>query len=50
MPKCPGCGHDFIAPRSNVDHWIDPLKLRASIICPACGRHFEVWAGELSPQ
>ena len=32
------------------DYWIDPLKLRASIICPACGRHFEVWAGELSPQ
>jgi len=48
MPRCPRCGHDFIAPRSNIDHWIDPFQLRASINCPGCHGHFEVWAGELS--
>ena len=49
MPRCPRCGHDCIAPRSNVDHWIDPFQLTASINCPGCHGHFEVWAGELSP-
>jgi len=27
------------------DHWVFPG--RASVICDRCGRHFEVWAGEL---
>jgi len=27
------------------DHWVFPG--RASVICDGCGRHFEVWAGEL---
>ena len=49
MPRCPRCGHDFIAPRRDVDHWIDPFQLRASINCPSCRGSFEVWAGELSP-
>ena len=26
-------------------HWVFPG--RASVICDRCGRHFEVWAGEL---
>lgn len=46
MPHCPNCNHDFLA--KHVDHWNDPFHLRASIVCPACGRHFEVWACELS--
>ena len=48
MPHYPQCNHDFIDPRNDVDHWLDPLKLRASIVFPSCGRHFEVWACELS--
>ncbi len=49
MPICPHCHHDFIAYKNRVDHWIDPFQLRAAIICPGCGRGFEVWSGELSP-
>ena len=45
MVNCPHC-HTFIE-HPTVDHWIDFLHERASVVCPHCMRSFEVWAQEL---
>ena len=50
MPHCYWCNHDFIARKRYFDHWIDIFNTRASIVCPSCNRHFEVWACELSSE
>ena len=45
MPcKCFWCQKYMEHPR--FDHWVVPL-VRASVVCDGCGRHFEVWKGEL---
>lgn len=44
MVNCPYCRKWMEHPP--VDHWVIP-GVRAGIACDKCGRHFEVWAGEL---
>ena len=45
MPcNCFYCGKYMQHPP--FDHWVIP-GIRAGVVCDACGRHFEVWSGEL---
>ena len=45
MPcNCYHC-HQYL-PHPRFDHWVVP-GIRAGVVCDHCGRHFEVWKGEL---
>ena len=44
MVNCPSCGKYMQHPP--FDHWVVP-GVRAGVCCDNCGRHFEVWIGEL---